>query len=64
MAGSNFFDQSNCLWLAIRARAHFTAGNSDLLTDLRVFNEYAKLCEEGKSTNVIGAFFEEVCTIM
>ena len=43
-----------------RARARFATGDSDLLTDIHAYDEYARLHSEGKSQSAIKAFCEEV----
>jgi len=44
---------------ASRARTRFATGNSDLLTDLKAYDESMRLRLEGKSQSAIKAFYEE-----
>ncbi|RPD64692.1 P-loop containing nucleoside triphosphate hydrolase protein [Lentinus tigrinus ALCF2SS1-7] len=44
---------------ASQARARFATGNSDLLTDVKAYDECARLRTEGKSASAIRAFCEQ-----
>lgn len=45
-----------------RARARFLTGNSDVLTDLKAYDECVTLQADGKSQHAIRAFCEEVAS--
>ncbi|KIM88927.1 hypothetical protein PILCRDRAFT_813926 [Piloderma croceum F 1598] len=46
---------------ASMARARFATGNSDLLTDLKAYDECVRLRSQGKPPSTIKTFCEEVC---
>lgn len=46
--------------MTYRARARFSIAGSDLLTDLKAYDECARLRSEGKSQGAIKSFCEDV----
>lgn len=46
-----------------RARAQFSKGNSDLLTDMNAFNECLRLTSGGKSQSAVRQFCEKASEI-